>query len=194
MDIRTHLREHGPLLFDGGMGTWFASLPGHAGERCELANLTCPEEITAIHRAYLAAGCRALKTNTFTAGLDLAAGQEDTARRIIRTGSRLALEALGQAPRPAYVFADIGPAPDGADRGENYCRQASWFLEEGIRCFLAETLPSDDGIPALAHYLKTACPEAFLIVSFAVSFDGTTREGCDGQTLLRRAEIGRAHV
>ena len=35
-DIRKELEERRsakkPLLFDGGMGTWFASLPGHAGE------------------------------------------------------------------------------------------------------------------------------------------------------------------
>ena len=71
-DIRTYLKEGGPLLFDGAMGTYFAALPGRAEERCELANLTCPEEITAIHRAYLEAGCRAIKTNTFTVGVDLA--------------------------------------------------------------------------------------------------------------------------
>ena len=47
-----------PLLFDGGMGTYFASLPGRMDERCETASLTRPEEIAAIHRAYLEAGCR----------------------------------------------------------------------------------------------------------------------------------------
>ncbi len=183
-DLHTRLRTQAPLLFDGGMGTYFASLPGRAGERCEAANLTCPEEISAIHRAYLDAGCQALKTNTFTAGLDLAEGRETEAREIIRAASRLALEAA--APCGAYVFADIGPAPDSTDRGENYRRQAAWFLDQGIRCFLAETLPSDDGVAELAEFLKTACPEAFLIVSFAVSSEGITREGRDGGTLLRR--------
>ena len=57
MDIRMELREKGPLLFDGGMGTYFAER--HPEERCELANLTRPEEIAAIHRAYLDAECRA---------------------------------------------------------------------------------------------------------------------------------------
>ena len=74
--LKTRLGVQGPLLFDGAMGTCFASRPGRAGERCELASLTCPEEISAIHRAYLDAGCQALKTNTFTAGADLAEGRE----------------------------------------------------------------------------------------------------------------------
>lgn len=36
-DIRTDIREHGPLLFDGAMGTCFAALPGRADQRCQLA-------------------------------------------------------------------------------------------------------------------------------------------------------------
>ena len=51
-DIRTYLKEQKPLLFDGAMGTCYAALPGRAGERCELAGLDHPEDITAIHRAY----------------------------------------------------------------------------------------------------------------------------------------------
>ena len=63
-DIRTFIKENGPLLFDGAMGTCFAALPGRAEQRCELANLTDPGKIANLHRAYLDAGCRAIKTNT----------------------------------------------------------------------------------------------------------------------------------
>ena len=52
MDIRTYLSQGKPLLFDGAMGTYFAAHPGRAEERCERANLTRPEEILRIHRAY----------------------------------------------------------------------------------------------------------------------------------------------
>ena len=91
-DIRTFLKGGTPLLFDGAMGTCFAALSGRAGERCELACMDHPEEIAAIHRAYLEAGCRAVKTNTFTAGADLAQGHEALARQIIESACRLALE------------------------------------------------------------------------------------------------------
>ncbi len=185
-DIRTYLKEGAPLLFDGAMGTYFASLPGRAEERCELAAIDHPEEVSSIHRAYLAAGCRAIKTDTFTVSVDLAQGREDLARRIVEASCRLARECAGDYG--AYVFADIGPAPENRSltRAENYCRQADLFLEQGIRCFLLETLPSDHGLRKLAQYLKSRCPEAFLITSFAVSFDGATREGDFGQTLLQR--------
>ena len=186
-DIRTYLKEDAPLLFDGAMGTYFAALPGRAEERCELANLTCPEEIMAIHRAYLEAGCCAIKTNTFTVGVDLARGDQKTAKKIVEAACRLAKDCAKS--HGAYVFADIGPAPESRElsRAENYCRQADLFLEQGIRHFWLETLPGDHGLRKLAQHLKTCCPEAYLIASFAVSFDGTTREGDFGQTLLRRA-------
>ena len=64
MEIREYIKQE-TLLFDGAMGTYFASLPHRAEERCELGNLHHSEEIAAIHRLYLEAGCRAIKTNTF---------------------------------------------------------------------------------------------------------------------------------
>lgn len=186
-DIRAYLKGNRPLLFDGAMGTCFAALPGRAESRCELAGLSAPEEIAAIHRAYLKAGCQAIKTNTFTVSVDLAQGRDTLAAELVEAACRIALDCA--APYDAFVFADLGPAPEGAalSRGEVYCRQADLFLEQGVHCFLLETLPSGDGTAQFAAYLKERCPEAFLIVSFAVAFDGATREGFSGAELFRRA-------
>lgn len=167
-------------------GTYFAARPGRAAERCELANLEHPEEVSAIHRAYLEAGCRAIKTNTFSVGVDLAQGKHALARQIIAEGARLAREAA--EPFGAFVFADLGPAPQDKEHSpaELYCLQLDLFLEQGLTCFLAETLPTDEGIPELAWYLKRRCPDAFLLVSFAVGADGVTQEGALGRELFRR--------
>ncbi len=70
MDIREELRQKRPLLFDGGMGVCLAEK--FPGERRELACLTRPGEIAAVHAPYLKAGYRAVKTNTFTVSGDLA--------------------------------------------------------------------------------------------------------------------------
>ena len=51
-DVREILKKR-PLLFDGGMGTYYKAAPG---QECEQANLLDPEGILAVHRAYLA-GC-----------------------------------------------------------------------------------------------------------------------------------------
>ncbi len=187
MDIRTYLAQGAPLLFDGAMGTWFAAQPGRAEERCERANLNRPEEILHIHRAYLQAGCQAIKTNTFAVSADLADGNDEIARDIVEVGSRLALQAAQSCD--AYVFADLGPAPLDHSRtpAEVYQMQAQWFLAQGVTHFLVETLSNDQGIPELACWLKEQCPEAFLMVSFAVGHDGLTRAGYLGSDLYRRA-------
>ena len=186
MNIREYLAMGKPLLFDGAMGTYYASLPGRAEARCELGNIEHPEDIAAIHRGYLEAGCRAIKTNTFGLGEDVAEGRETLAADIIEAACRIAKDAA--ADYGAYIFADIGPAPEGKtlSRGEICRKQAGLFLQQGITCFLVETQSSDEGIPELAEFIKERCPEAFIIVSFAVGSDGFTRDGQLGKALFRR--------
>ena len=60
-DVREILKKR-PLLFDGGMGTYYKAKPG---QECEQANLLDPDGILTVHRAYLEAGADAIKTNTF---------------------------------------------------------------------------------------------------------------------------------
>lgn len=176
MNLREYLRQGEPLLFDGAMGTLYAALPGRSAERCEQACLDHPEEIRSIHEAYLQAGCRAIKTNTFS----LIPEEPE----LLAAACRLAKEAA--AGYDAWVFADMGPAPRESDAGEHYCRLADQFVAQGLDCFLVETLPGDDGIETLADYLKLHCPGSYLIVSYAVGFDGVTRDGYLGADLLRR--------
>ncbi len=184
MDIRAFLAQGKPLVFDGAMGTLFAAAPGRSAERCELANLEAPDEILSIHGAYLEAGAKAIKTNTFSAGMVLAEGDADQARKIVEAGCALAAQAA--RPYDAWVFADMGPAAqaNGYTPEEIYIKLADWFLGQGMTHFLVETLPSDEGIAPLARHIKERCPEAFLLVSFAVGPDGVTREGRQGRELF----------
>ena len=186
MDIRSLLNQGQTFLFDGAMGTYYASLPDREQVRCEEANLLHGEEILGIHRAYLAAGAMALKTNTYGLSEDFAYSHTAEAETMLRAGSRLAKTAAAEFD--AIVFGDIGPAPDGGARtpAECFILQADLFLDEGITHFLVETLSTTDGIRELAEHLKSRCPEAFLIVSYAVGYDGVSRDGLLGQALYDR--------
>ena len=105
MDVREILARR-PLLFDGGMGTYYKTAPG---QECEQANLLDPAGVQAVHRAYLNAGADAIKTNTF--GLPrMAAAQNPVWEALADEGWRLAAEAAAETG--AAVFADLGPAPD----------------------------------------------------------------------------------
>lgn len=104
-DIREFLSRR-PLLFDGGMGTYYKAAPG---TECERANQTDPAGVQAVHREYLEAGADAIKTNTF--GLPrMAAAHMPGWEALAEAGWKLAEAAL--APAGAFVFADLGPAPE----------------------------------------------------------------------------------
>ena len=182
MNIREHLARRRPLLFDGAMGTYY----GHPDQRVEQAGIDHPEAIAAIHRAYLQAGCRAIKTNTFSAGVDAAFGDTARAAAYIEAACRLALAEA--APFDAAVFADLGPAPLQTRRtpAETWQVQMELFLQQGVTNFLLETLPGEDGVAEAAAWLKQRCPDAFLLVSFAVDASGSTRLGQNGKDLLLR--------
>ena len=180
-DVREILKKR-PLLFDGGMGTYYKAAPG---QECEQANLLDPEGIQAVHRAYLAAGADAVKTNTF--GLPrMAAAQNPVWEALADEGWKLAVQAAAETG--AAVFADIGPAPDteAQPAAQLYIALADRFAALGAKNFLFETLSTDTGVTEAAQHIKKTVPDAFILVSFAVLPDGYTREGRHCAELVRR--------
>lgn len=169
------LLAQGVLLFDGATGTALCAQSGE-GEAVERLCLTQPQRVLALHRAYLAAGCKAIKTNTFAAHVSLACENEDDQKRLIRAAYDLARRA-GDA-YDAAVFADIGPAPTDADSAAAcYIATAEQYLNVGATCFLFETMQSGEGLAEAAAYIKASCPDAWIMVSFAADADGFTRAG-----------------
>ena len=61
----SELMKRGPLFLDGGMGSLLQAQGLMPGEAPETWNLTHPEKITAIHRAYYEAGSHLVMANTF---------------------------------------------------------------------------------------------------------------------------------
>ena len=181
IDVRAHLARK-PLLFDGGMGTYYKAKPG---TECEQGNLLDPAGVRKVHREYLAAGAEAIKTNTF--GLPrMAAARQPDWQVLARAGWKLAAEAAVETG--AAVFADLGPAPDteAAPAGSIYTAVARCFVEQGAKNFLFETLSSDAGVLEAVQAVKAQVPDAFVLVSFAVLPDGYTREGMYSKDLVRR--------
>ena len=167
IDVRAHLARK-PLLFDGGMGTYYKAKPG---TECEQGNLLDPAGVRKVHREYLAAGAEAIKTNTF--GLPrMAAARQPDWQALARAGWKLAAEAA----------VETGAAP----AGSIYTAVARCFVEQGAKNFLFETLSSDAGVLEAVQAVKAQVPDAFVLVSFAVLPDGYTREGMYSKDLVRR--------
>ena len=184
IDIREHIRKE-PLVFDGGMGTYYAQRTHTRGKGVELANIETPLVVEEIHTAYLRAGAHAIKTNTFAANRIVYQGDTPLVEGILRTGWTLAARAA--EPFGAYVFADIGPVTGlpPADIVEEYRFLSDIFLAAGARHFIFETNSSAEGLVETAAHIKQICPEAFVLTSFSAFPGGYTRDGFFIEELVR---------
>ena len=145
------LAEHDHLLADGAMGTrtFAAGLP--AGDAPERWNLDQPEEITNVHRAYIAAGSDIVLTNTF-GGTRLRLQLHDLHHQVgtvNRAAAAVARQAAEEADRPVLVAGSMGPTgeliePLGsltADEAEDaFAEQAVGLAEGGADLLWLETL------------------------------------------------------
>ena len=106
MNFQSFLNEH-IVILDGGMGTLLQAQGLGAGEAPEGWNLTHPDAVTAIHRAYYEAGSHVVSTNTFGAN-GLKYGAEEL-EAIVAAAVANARAAQVGIDHPTYVALDIGP-------------------------------------------------------------------------------------
>jgi homocysteine S-methyltransferase len=176
-DIKDYIQSR-PLLFDGAMQTLLASKVKELPSPSELLNIENSELIKEVHKEYVDAGAKALKTHTF--GLSALFENEDPNAKVLL---KAAVEnAKNAAEDKAFVFADIGPAQSKAL--EVYQKQADLFLENGITNFLFETQESLEGILETAKYIKEKNPDVFILASFSAGEDGLTKAGIPVKELL----------
>ncbi len=170
------------LFFDGAFGTYYFSITGDE-EPCELANLKNADAVIKIHREYIAAGVQAIKTNTFGANPVLLPDRDEL-HRVLSAGWSAARQAA--AGTNVRVFADIG-GNDSDSAAEDYCAVAEEFLSFGAKDFLFETLPAYETLEPALELIKRQSPDAFILVSFAVSQDGYSKRGLPYKKLLSAA-------
>ena len=149
------------LVVDGAMGTSIQGknlgpddFGGADYEGCnEYLNLTKPDVIADIHRAYLDAGADILETNTFGATSVVLAEYDlaHEARRINRVAAELArgvADAAATPERPRFVAGSMGPTTKTIsvtggitfdELSEAYREQALGLVEGGVDLLLLET-------------------------------------------------------
>lgn len=180
-------QEQKKLLFDGAFGTYYAQIYD-TREMPELANVQYPKRVKRIHKEYIDAGARIIRTNTFasnTASLKLS---WEKIQENIRQGYRLACETAEN--QPVYVAADIGQIPCENPAGrenvvKEYIEICRTFLEEGANLFVFETFSDMEDIQeALAFIGK----QAYVIVQFSVNQFGYSQSGLSARKLVQMAE------
>jgi methionine synthase I (cobalamin-dependent) len=141
------LMEGGPVLTDGAWGTQLQAKGLQGGECPDLWNLSHPEHVTAVARAYVLSGSRIILTNTFGANkLRLAGyGLSDQAVDINKAGVAISRAAAGNQ---ALVFASLGPSGKMLMMGDTteeellavFTEQARAMAEGGADAIVIETM------------------------------------------------------
>lgn len=179
------------VLCDGAFGTYYAALTG-TDEPCEMANLDNPELVKRIHREYIQAGARLIRTNTFAANREMFAVTGLQVKDIIKKAYALAKETVKEEQEEVYIGGDIGPIPvetmtKREKREEEYLEICRTFLEEGAEILIFETFSDMEEILPAIRTIKEEKQDIFIIVQFCVNQFGYSNAGLSAKRLLEEA-------
>ncbi len=193
--------EQGVLLADGAMGTQLYER-GIRLDRCfESANLTHPQLVVEIHRAYILAGAELIETNTFGANrFKLEAyGMAERVREINRRAVRHAREAREICGVPVFIAGAIGPsgrllAPVGTVAPESlrpvFREQIEALLEGGVDLLIFETMSQLAEIREAIMAAREVC-DLPIVAQMTFAADGRTIAGHGPEEVVAAlAELG----
>lgn len=178
-----------PLLFDGAMGTMLYEAGRSLDECLDALNLSHPDIVSAVYRAYINAGADVIETNTFGANR-IRLGQHgfaDKVRDIAFRGVKLAREEREISGKSVMIAGSIGPtgrtiAPIGTLTAQQardaFTEQIEALLEAGVDLLVMETMGSLDEMAA-ALDAADACTDLPIVSLMTFAEDGRTLSGHD---------------
>ena len=166
------------VVLDGAMGTMLQQAGLDDGAASESWNVDRPDDVAAIHRAYLDAGASVITTNTFGGTrprLELQ-GLGDQVHELNREGARIARETA--RPYGALVAGDIGPTgelleplgtltPD--DAQAVFEEQVRGLVDGGIDLIIIETMSDLAEVEAAVRAVQAVAADLPIVVT--LSFD-----------------------
>jgi methionine synthase I (cobalamin-dependent) len=181
----------GPVLLDGGWGTQLQERGLPIGANADIWNLTEPDKVESVARAYVEAGSGIILTNTFQASPFALErhGYSDKTAEINRSGAAISKKAAGDRAR---VFASVGPSGKMLAMGEisaeeleeGFALQIGALVEGGADGIVIETM-SDPEETAIA--VKAAKRFAVPVVA-CLCFD--SGKGLDRTMMGTTPELG----
>ena len=194
--LKEYLKQN-TLIADGAMGTYYANRTQDNKTISEWANLTHPEIIRSIHREYIQAGAKLIRTNTFSANSITLAIDQPKLASLITAACDIAKSA---ADDEVFIGAGIGPIPQLLDANgepleptvvDQYMFIVDTFLQQGINIFIFETLSSLDHLKVVFDYIKQVNPDAYILTQFAMALEGATRKGLSLASLVTDIRTSR---
>lgn len=184
--------QNNRILTDGAMGTYFAHKVKDDGAISEIANLTNPDLIREIHKEYIVAGAKLIRTNTFVAATKVLNLTYEQQKNMIQSACHIAKEAVKQSGRQVYIAGSIGPISEGLYQTEDevlkeYHNIIDEFINNDIEIILFETFSDLYYIHQLIPYIKEKNKHCFIITNFCINKNGYTKNGISANRIL--AEI-----
>lgn len=203
--LRQYL-EKNLVIADGAMGTMLqaqdpslADFENHEGCN-EILNITRPDIVESVHKAYLAVGVDAIETNTFGANLANLGeyGIEDRIYELALAGAQIArrcADSFVTESKPRFVLGSMGPGTKLPTLGHTtyeiikdaYALCAKGLIDGGSDALLVETtqdlLQAKAAINGARSAIKNSGKDILLIAQVTVETNGT---------MLLGSEIGAA--
>ena len=196
MTIRELLQSDLTILLDGGMGTMLQAAGLQPGVQPESWNLTNPQAILDIQKAYFDAGANIVNANTF--GANALHFSHEELPGIIAAGIRIAKEAAAQstAPGPKFAALDLGPTGkllrpygdlDFEDAVAVFAEAVRLGAEAGADLVMIETMNDSYETKAALLAAKENC-HLPVFVSNAYGADGKLMTGASPEAMAAMLE------
>ena len=194
-DIREYMKNH-MVFLDGGMGTLLQKRGLKPGELPERWNISHPEIITELHKAYFDAGTNVVYANTF--GANALKFDDEELSDIIHAaiGNVRKAAELSETPHPKFAALDIGSLGrllkpygdlDFEDAVALYAKTVKYGVEAGADLIVIETMNDsyDTKAALLAAKENSDLP---VFVTNAYGEDGKLMTGASPEVMIAMLE------
>ncbi len=179
--------QQGPIISDGAMGTMLYSSGAPLDSAFDVLNLSNPELVASVHRAYIAAGAEIIETNSYGANrfkLEQL-GLTGKVRQLNRVAAKIAREQREVSGRAVFIAGSVGPTlkrlppigtADAPKVRAAFLEQIEALLEGGVDLLTIETIP-DLAEMREALSAARACSDLPVIAMLTFAEDGKTVSG-----------------
>ncbi|MCC6614415.1 MAG: bifunctional homocysteine S-methyltransferase/methylenetetrahydrofolate reductase [Anaerolineae bacterium] len=184
----SRIKDKKPILADGAMGTLLHARGVPMNAAFDELNITQPDLVLEVHRAYIKAGADLIETNTFGANRFKLAeqGLPKQVKEIVGAGVALARQAAAEADHDVYVAGSVGPLgvsiqPYGRIKAEEaraaFAEQIGALAEGGVDVIVLETFTNLHEIQEALAAAREVAPDVPVVAEMTYMPDDRTIMG-----------------